>query len=285
MLTITPTPEEKAAGRLSEGHLAAAVAALEVDGLVLLENIVDLDHIAALRERVLADSELLLARKDRPFNWNTGNLQQDPPPFPPYLYRDVMVNDLVIDVTFAVLGSGMKNILYSGNTALPSKDRQPVHADLGHLWPNLKHIHPPYAIVANIPLVDVSPENGSTEVWPGTHLDPSITWQTGSIEVPEEDLARWRETSPPFQPTYKAGSVLIRDVRLWHAGMPNLTPNPRPMIAHMHAVSWWPSAPLKFQKGSESLLEHPRLATPAEFLDQVDHISAPGAYAYSEESV
>ena len=48
-----------------------------------------------------------------------GNVQQDPPPFPPYLFRDVLLNDMVIAVTTAVLGTPVKNTMYGGNTAMP----------------------------------------------------------------------------------------------------------------------------------------------------------------------
>jgi hypothetical protein len=41
----------------------------------------------------------------------------------------------VISVTSAVLGPGVKNVMYGGNTALPGDQRQPVHSDAGHLWP------------------------------------------------------------------------------------------------------------------------------------------------------
>jgi ectoine hydroxylase-related dioxygenase (phytanoyl-CoA dioxygenase family) len=283
MNALAITELEKAQGKLSDVHFAEAVRAVKEDGYVVLEGIVDLEHIAIIRERVLADVELLLNRKDRPFNWNSGNLQQDPPPFPPYLFRDVMANDLVIQVTKAILGPGLKSAFYSGNTALQSESRQPVHADTGQLWPNLEHPHPAYALVINLPLVDMSAENGSTEIWPGTHIDPTVAWQSGDIKLPQEVLDARAKVVPPFQPTVKAGSVVIRDIRMWHAGMPNRTPNPRPMMALIHYVSWFPTSPLKFPKGTESIFEHPDLFTHAEFVDStIDHIAAPGAYEFAE---
>src|SRR5205085_5414804 len=108
----------------------------------------------------------ILKREDAPYNFNTGNLQQDPPPLPPYLFRDVLLNEQVIAVTKAMLGPGLKNSYYSGNTALPGGKRQPVHPDAAQLWPNLACPTPPYGFVVNVPVVDVSPENGSTELWP-----------------------------------------------------------------------------------------------------------------------
>ena len=270
---------------INQSALAQAVEALERDGIVVIENAIDLDHLAILRERCLADIELLLSRPDKPFNWNPGNLQQDPPPFPPYLFRDVLVNDAAIAVTKGVLGSGLKSGFYSGNTALPSPHRQPVHADSGQLWPNLKVAHPAYAIVVNVPLVDMCAENGVTEMWPGTHLDTSVVFQNGDIKVSPEMLEAQRAIEPPVQPNVKLGSIVLRDIRMWHAGMPNHTQNPRPMIAMIHFVSWWPTSPLKFPVGTEEIFTHPDLITHAEFVEKaVDHIAAPGSYEFTAET-
>ena len=57
----------------------------------------------------------------------------------------------------------------SGNTALPpvpgsKPQRRPVHADA-----DFAHPTHPFAMVINVPLIDFTPENGSTEVWLGTH--------------------------------------------------------------------------------------------------------------------
>ena len=271
----------KAPNLVTSPKLDQAIEALNRDGIVVLEDAIDLEHLAILKARCLEDIELLLNRPDKPFNWNPGNLQQDPPPFPPYLFRDVLVNDAVIAVTKGILGAGLKSAFYSGNTALPSPHRQPVHADSGQLWPNLKVAHPAYAIVINVPLVDMSAENGVTEMWPGTHLATSVIMQTGDIKVSSEALEAQRTIEGPIQPNVKLGSVVLRDIRMWHAGMPNYTKDPRPMIAMIHFVSWWPTNPLKFPVGTEEIFAHPDLITHAEFVEKpVDYISAPGSYEY-----
>src|SRR6185369_8616090 len=131
MVEITPTLEEKAAGKLTAEHLAQAQKAIEVDGFVVLVDVIDKQHIAHICGRMLDDVEKILSRPDAPFNFNKGNLQQDPPPFEPYLYRDVLLNDLVTHVTHSILGNGLYNSFYSGNNALAnSAGRQPVHADI-----------------------------------------------------------------------------------------------------------------------------------------------------------
>ncbi len=281
MVTIEVSEAEKSGGSLSAAHLAAAVCAIESDGFVVLGNAANLSHLDVLHERLLDDLSRLQARPDAPYNWNPGNIQQDPPPFHPYLFADILLNELVIDVTAALLGSGVKNTFYSGNTALPGEHRQPVHADRGHLWPRLAVAHPPTNLVVNIPTVDVSPENGSTEIWPGTHLDITVT-SGRDIKIAAGVLDRRRSECPPIQPHIRRGSVLIRDIRLWHAGMPNRTANPRPMIAMIHNVPWLETgSPLRFPAGTEAFFEHPRLRTCARFVEgEIDYIRAPHAYEF-----
>ena len=277
--TVKPTNEERASGQLSADHLSAATKALREDGIVVLEDVVDPKHLDALRERMADDLKKILARPDAPYQFGKSNVQQDPPPFPPYLFRDVVANDLVIQVTKSILGAGLKNVFYSGNTALPSELRQPVHADTGQLWPDLPVATPAYQLVVNVPLVDMDERNGSTEIWPGTHLDTTVAIQDGDIKVPEEKISARRAAAPPVQPAVRKGSVVIRDIRLWHAGMPNRTQEARPMLAMIHSVSWWPESRIDFAKGSEAFLEHPDLRTCARFVDgPIDYLMHHGAY-------
>jgi ectoine hydroxylase-related dioxygenase (phytanoyl-CoA dioxygenase family) len=274
MTALDITSHEREMGKLPLERLQAAVRAVREDGYVILNDLIDAAILAPIRDRMLADVGKILARDDVPFNFNKGNIQQDPPPFPPYLSRQVLCNEIVISITQAILGKGLRNGMYSGNTALPrSSGRQPVHADEGQLWPGLAAAHPAYALVVNVLPVDVSPENGSTEIWPGTHLDTSVVIQDGDIKVSEDKLAAQRKTAPGFQYSARAGSVVIRDMRLWHAGMPNHTDQPRPMIAMIHYVSWWSALdPMEFSAASRPFLEHAELKHVVRYVDgEIDH--------------
>jgi hypothetical protein len=283
MTELNITAEECASGQMRPEHIEAGIEAILTDGFVLLNDVVSHHALDRVHERMRADIDALIARDDAPFNWNVGNLQQDPPPFPPYLFPDILVNEMVLAITTGVLGAPVKNILYSGNTALPSDARQPVHADIGHLWPRLDVAHPPVHLVINIPTVDVSPQNASTEIWPGTHRDLTIT-AGQDIKIPVDTLEQRRAFVPPIQPTFRRGGALIRDMRLWHAGMPNRTATPRPMIAMIHVPHWLDTGtPLTFPKGTEAFFAHPRLTPCARFVDEpIDHIRAPHGYEFTK---
>jgi hypothetical protein len=282
MVELEISATERDARKLKPEHLQQAVTAIRDDGFAVLHRAIDPDHIAVLRERMLADVDKILALDDVPYQFNDGHLQQDPPPFPPYLFRDVMVNDLVVEVTQAVLGEGVKNAFYSGNTCLPNTSQQPLHVDSGQLWPDLDVAPPTHGLVVNVPVVDATSENGSTELWPGSHLDTTRAIGDGDIKLSSDIEARLRDKCQPLQPSVPPGSVLIRDIRLWHRGMPNRTGQPRPMIAMIHWARWWHTGkPLLFPKGTEELFANSALETVAEFVEgPIDYISRNRQYDY-----
>jgi hypothetical protein len=78
-LSIVPSPAELKNGLLSQRNLELAVRALSRDGLVVLEDVVDHDTLDHLNLKMVEDAYELQARKDSPFNYNKGNIQQDPP--------------------------------------------------------------------------------------------------------------------------------------------------------------------------------------------------------------
>lgn len=278
MLTLAVTAVEKERG-LTPAHLAAATAALQNDGLVVLEDVVDPAHLALLHTRMLQDVQEILKRPSLPTQFTAGNLQQDPPPVPELMFRDILVNDTVIAVTKSILGPGLINDFYSGNTNLPGSGGQPVHPDQGQLWPNLAAAHPAARLVVNVPVVDMDEQNGSTELWPGTHLDTTMFDQMGTIRLLPDVLEARRRVVPPFQPSVKAGSVLIRDIRLWHRGTPNFTDRPRPMIAMIHNVSWWPTETMVFPEGTEGFFAHADLRSSVKFVPgPVDYLTRHEAY-------
>jgi hypothetical protein len=284
LYSIDVSPEEVQCGELSPKTLAAALQSIRENGFVVLEKIVSCEHLLALQERMFSDIPLIQARKNAPFNWVTGNLQQTPPPFPPYLFRDVLVNNLTIQLTKAAFGRGQYCDLYSGNTSMPSTQRQPVHFDFGPLWPGQAFSHPPHGFVVNIPVVAMSAENGAVELWPRSHT-VRIPGEKEGITLTEEMLTEQRAIAAPIQPTVALGGVLIRDSRLWHAGMPNKTQTPRPMIALTHWIDWFRSyGSITLPRGTDEFITHPDLSYRVRFTDEpIDHIQHGDAYEFRSE--
>jgi ectoine hydroxylase-related dioxygenase (phytanoyl-CoA dioxygenase family) len=134
---------------------------------------------------------------------------------------------LVIQVTAKILGEGVHQHFYNGNTNLPGSRLQPLHRDAVHLWPD--PIHPVISLVINMSPIDVDESNGATEIWPGTHRIP------GSTRVTEEAEAERRARVPPVRAVTRKGDAVLRDPRLWHRGVPNPSTEVRHMIAMVHS--------------------------------------------------
>jgi hypothetical protein len=78
-ISIVPSPAELKDGRLDQRNLEIAVRALARDGLVVLEDLVDHATLDRLNVKMVEDAYELQGRKNSPFNYNKGNIQQDPP--------------------------------------------------------------------------------------------------------------------------------------------------------------------------------------------------------------
>ncbi|KAK4498123.1 hypothetical protein PRZ48_010779 [Zasmidium cellare] len=211
-----------------------------------------LDHLNA---KMVEDAKTLQARgKDGPFNYNVGNIQQDAPPIREFFDRSIFMNPIASQITTNMLGPKPKWTFCSGNTALPplpgaEPQRQPVHADA-----DFAHPDHPFALVVNVPLIDFTPENGSTEVWLGTHtgdlaglkVQEGLHGDRASGRIMEHLLENRRKARGPSQPNIEKGSIVIRDLRLWHAGMPNKTQDIRVMLAMIHFAPWYRN-PMKLE--------------------------------------
>lgn len=121
----------------------------------------------------------------------------------------------------------------TANTALSSTKgmRQAVHKDN-----SFPHPQYPYYFIANIPLCEFRVDNGATEFWLGSHAHTSCGDQVFATTpeqliypgfrigqplpaIAEEALEARRAVRPPVQPESSPGDIVIRDLRLWHAGM------------------------------------------------------------------
>lgn len=79
-LSVHVSESELNSGRLDDQNLEIATRALHRDGLVVLENMVDHAKLDKLNEKMVKDAYELQSRgEDSPYNYNRGNIQQDPP--------------------------------------------------------------------------------------------------------------------------------------------------------------------------------------------------------------
>ncbi len=107
-----------------------SLEALTLNGLVVVENVVDIAAIDKLNARMECDTRVLMARgKDGPFNYNLGNLQQSPPYDPAVFASSIFTNPIAIQLTNAYLGERPTMSFISSNAAVKAETGQPVHSD------------------------------------------------------------------------------------------------------------------------------------------------------------
>jgi hypothetical protein len=88
-LSITPSPLEVKNGILTQKNLEIAIRALSRDGLVVIEDLVPHATLDKLNHKMVQDAYELQSRKDSPFNYHKGNIQQDPPLVKEFFFSEV----------------------------------------------------------------------------------------------------------------------------------------------------------------------------------------------------
>lgn len=253
-----------------------AALAIEEDGCVILESAIPVQPLAALRRRMDRDTHDLL-RFCETIGGNprqAGHLQQGPPPFADYVFPDVAMNPAVNALARAVYGERPRLTFYNGNTNCPASVRQHLHMDGRHSTKPDEPVAPTTGMVVNIPPGPADESNGAIELWPGSHRLGVYENHNGVPVRMEEER---RAVRGPVYPVTQPGDVLLRDVRVWHRGVPNLSSRPRHMIALILSKPSGESRyRLKFGKGCESALEGHDADPNAEYVDgAIDYLFDP----------
>jgi hypothetical protein len=269
VVRIEVTPVERAAGTLTPERIERARDAMLDDGFVVFDDLLDVGQIDSLRQRMHEDIPELQRRAEvEPRPW-FGHLQHQPPVEPEFLLPDVILHPVVAAVTRALMGEDLQLVAFTANTNLPGSVRQRVHCDINQLFPDVPVAPPAHLVVSNVPLVDTSTAN-AVELWPGTHRDSRTHRRTEfqHVRLPDEWLDEQRRHRPPVQIAQRKGSVLLRDARLWHGGVPNTSGDLRVMLAVCVAPQWYASTPLTFPSASRPVLEGLPVSVPADYTDE-----------------
>lgn len=217
---------EIATGCLTPENMNQATRLLRDAGYVIFEGVLSEQWLEVTR--AVFEEELLKLVDGKPPPEHGGG---SPPMSDRFLDPLIIEHPFAIQVIERVLGSDFYSYLpYGCNTAWPGSPVQWIHRDSKHLFPELPYALPPATLVANIPLVDFTVDNGCTEVWPGSHLVVDT-----DQDVIDDPYTRWSEDKASLLPSVRtvmpAGSLVVRDMRMLHRGMPNETDIIRSMIA------------------------------------------------------
>lgn len=215
-MRIQLTDAEQADEKMCAANLGLAIRLLREIGTVILENAVLLD-IVTEAQRAYFDA----IRQGR-----TRKIRH--PVEMPFLHHQFITNPFALQVIEAAMGKKVALFRCGIHDVSPDIDGNQIekapHRDGNHLFPELQCVLPVSGIYVNIPFVDFSEENGATKIWPGSHL---------IMDSPPSDVRYLGERSkhlPALQAVMPMGSLILRDMRLWHVGMPNSTDTHRPML-------------------------------------------------------
>jgi ectoine hydroxylase-related dioxygenase (phytanoyl-CoA dioxygenase family) len=244
------SPDEIQSGCLLPDTLRRATRELHDAGYVVLEQVMDAGMIGRVRDAYRTLFEAHIQKPEIRARLDAGNpyVGMYLPFTPPFSEEIISANPLAVQVMEAAMGE-IVCVMYHSNTTLQGNDVQPIHIDMPNLlFPGFPVATPPWLMVVNIPLIDFTLENGSTEVWPGTHLNTEV-----------DNLLERCATMPSVRTNVRAGDLIVRDLRLWHRGMPNHTSAIRTMLAIVYNTPWFRQTepPIQIPRASwEALSEH-----------------------------
>jgi ectoine hydroxylase-related dioxygenase (phytanoyl-CoA dioxygenase family) len=259
--SIHLTDSEICSRQIDSHNLQRAIEALHQDGVVVVENAIPPSYLDELNTLMTPDAYTLYEKRSthRNFGPETGNIQQEVPVQKAIdRFREqipdaedgehksqnplsmIIANPFATAIIECMLGPKPQLRFLSANTAFRTKEagRQPPHIDVAFDFPRV-----PFGFCVNVNLVETTATNGATEIWPGTHngTDVSLLMPDNDGVVRKELAEARRKLCPPVQPVLPKGSIIIRDFRLWHAGMPNWTDEPRVMLVTVLFARWYRS--------------------------------------------
>jgi hypothetical protein len=222
---MKPTPEELESGVLHPDTRRIAVQLVRMNGYVVFESVLPPVLVKELHSAFMSVFEAYIARTEQ--NRGANRFQMHLPFIEPFIDPRITTNPLALTVIDELLGDSCVCHYFASDTPLPGSDYQRVHSDIHALFSEGQPM-PPYSLVMNVPLVDFTVENGAVEIWPGgTHLMPP--------GIHMQELAPHMDSKRVLMP---AGSLLIRDMRMWHRGTPNRSDHARPNLAFIYSRHW-----------------------------------------------
>lgn len=217
-------------------HVGSAVDLYSQHGVLWIEDLLDRDRVenlsayyhrkyATLSKPQLAASHAMVGDRRYMITAAIKGPMNDP---------ELYANPKLMPILNQLLDPGFVISSFGSVLAFPGAAAQSVHFDFPPLYQDeaVCAALPPHAITLVIPLVDITSDTGSTAVWPGSHN------RTGS----RDELERLVESGAmdgSVCPTPKMGDAFLMDFRLIHAGTPNVSDSPRPILYIVYSRPWF----------------------------------------------
>merc|ERR1719506_1058375 len=258
-----PPPLETAPYECSIDDIEAAKDLVHEHGVVFIKDAVKrsvLDKCAAAMETRWRECDDALLAKRPPLRFNASDQFE----FNEIVHRsegryDMKLPESVrsaledapwLPVIDALLGPDHVALYESAIVSVVSAKYQGQHSDNGHLFPGSdQHIENPHCVTVVCPLVDVTPENGPTEFWPGSNRESEAR------ELCEEAAVMNIPSQSTLQLAGSIGDIIIFDTRTVHRGMANESNAKRPILYLAYARPWYTEGTKNFP--DECLLGSP----------------------------
>jgi len=198
---------------MSRAELDAYKKAFAEDGYVVIKGVVPRDKLAELH--VTITGEYTRQKADGTLFQGGGGLSGHLNCFPGEAARfvyEALEQRGVVDLVRELSPRAVREPFLGCNLNLPGSVTQQMHMD--------RTFRNEFMII-NVSVVDTDLVNGATDVVPGSHKAFYKYWQWVLL-----GKGRAHKRLPS-----EAGDVLVRVSNLWHRGMPNLSSQPRPMLA------------------------------------------------------
>ena len=188
------------------------------DGCLTLAGIFDRNLIDAARKEF--EHQFDLSTNPRPQGLKVGHRRLQLPIEVRGPIADPMLaaHPLLLKIVTDLLGADPVIDSVSCVVALPDANDQHLHRD----YPTFG-FNGTFAVTVAIPLIDLSEATGSTLLFPGSHL----------ADVAPETGQRTERT------IMVRGGCYLMDYALWHQGLANHSPEPRPVLYLVFARTWF----------------------------------------------
>jgi hypothetical protein len=196
------------------------------DGYTLLDRVLPEDAAGRLNEefnRRYANLSLPMAKFDGALETGNRRYMLTVELAGPFGEFSVYANRSVIEILHLVFNRTFVLESFGVVLSLPGARAQHAHRDGAPLFGSeLDVILPAWAVTVAIPLIDMNLEQGTTEIFPGSHRWP-----------------RWKESSSSVMPDVPAGCGVMWDDRTFHRGTENRSAKSRPLLYLTYGKPWW----------------------------------------------
>lgn len=192
---------------------AEATQVILTQGFIVMGGVLESAHVVEMREVC----EKVLARRNALRTRVPLELHRRPPLGVPSVYA----HPALVPIVRELIGEASVTEFWIRSTA-PGSRPDKIHRDRRGLPPPGSK---PVNLGVDFMLTDCTPENGATEIWPGSQL---------LVDRDEEDLRNTRHRAglePSVPITGTAGSAVLRDLRAWHRAGANHDPARRILLS------------------------------------------------------